>query len=30
MMPHPERAASESLANEDGKDLFNSLLNNCQ
>ena len=29
MMPHPERAASKSLANEDGKDLFNSLLNNC-
>lgn len=29
MMPHPERAADGTLANEDGLDMFRSLLNNC-
>lgn len=28
MMPHPERAADENLGNTDGRDLFESLLNN--
>lgn len=27
MMPHPERAAEDILSNEDGKQLFDSLLN---
>ena len=27
MMPHPERAADDSLKNQDGKLLFNSILN---
>jgi phosphoribosylformylglycinamidine synthase len=26
MMPHPERACSAKLGNEDGKKVFNSLL----
>jgi phosphoribosylformylglycinamidine (FGAM) synthase-like amidotransferase family enzyme len=26
MMPHPERAADANLGNEDGKALFESLL----
>jgi phosphoribosylformylglycinamidine synthase subunit PurQ / glutaminase len=29
MMPHPERAADGTLANEDGLEMFRSLLNNC-
>lgn len=29
MMPHPERAADNDLANTDGFDMFRSLLNNC-
>jgi phosphoribosylformylglycinamidine synthase I len=29
MMPHPERASDRILGNEDGKKLFESLLNNC-
>lgn len=29
MMPHPERAADESLANLDGKAMFESLLAHC-
>lgn len=29
MMPHPERAASSILSNEDGIAIFNSLLQNC-
>ena len=29
MMPHPERAASSSLNNVDGLELFHSLLSNC-
>ncbi len=29
MMPHPERASSNSLNNSDGLSLFHSLLNNC-
>ena len=29
MMPHPERAADQELANIDGKLIFESLLNNC-
>ena len=29
MMPHPERAASSSLDNVDGLELFHSLLSNC-
>lgn len=29
MMPHPERAADAQLANEDGKNLFESLLKYC-
>ena len=28
MMPHPERAADPNLGNEDGKELFLSILNN--
>jgi phosphoribosylformylglycinamidine synthase len=27
MMPHPERAADKELSNEDGKLLFESILN---
>ena len=27
MMPHPERAADPNLKNEDGKKLFESILN---
>jgi len=30
MMPHPERAADAELANEDGKEMFLSILNHCQ
>ena len=30
MMPHPERAADEELANTDGKAMFMSILENCQ
>jgi len=30
MMPHPERASDVELANEDGKEMFLSLLNHCQ
>jgi len=30
MMPHPERAADEELANTDGKDMFLSILEYCQ
>jgi len=26
MMPHPERAADKELSNQDGKLLFNSIL----
>jgi phosphoribosylformylglycinamidine synthase len=29
MMPHPERAADSALSNEDGINLFISLLNHC-
>ena len=29
MMPHPERAADHQLANEDGKEIFESLLKFC-
>jgi phosphoribosylformylglycinamidine synthase subunit PurQ / glutaminase len=29
MMPHPERAADEVLNNQDGKLIFESLLNHC-
>ncbi len=29
MMPHPERAADEELANTDGMQLLQSILNNC-
>lgn len=29
MMPHPERAADEVLANTDGQALFSSILKNC-
>jgi phosphoribosylformylglycinamidine synthase I len=29
MMPHPERAADRNLANEDGKQIFESLLKHC-
>ena len=29
MMPHPERATSYMLANEDGKKVFNHLFNIC-
>jgi phosphoribosylformylglycinamidine synthase subunit PurQ / glutaminase len=29
MMPHPERAADSALSNEDGINLFHSLLNHC-
>lgn len=29
MMPHPERAADQELANTDGKAMFESILNNC-
>jgi len=30
MMPHPERASDAELANEDGKEMFLSILNHCQ
>jgi len=30
MMPHPERAADPELANEDGKEMFLSILKHCQ
>lgn len=30
MMPHPERAADEELANTDGKEVFLSIIENCQ
>lgn len=30
MMPHPERAADEELANTDGKEMFLSILNYCE
>ena len=30
MMPHPERAADEELANEDGRAMFESVLAHCQ
>ena len=30
MMPHPERAADNELANMDGKAMFESILANCQ
>jgi phosphoribosylformylglycinamidine synthase len=30
MMPHPERAADEELANTDGKAMFLSIIENCQ
>lgn len=30
MMPHPERAADQELANEDGKAMFLSILEYCQ
>lgn len=30
MMPHPERAADEELANTDGRDIFLSILEHCQ
>lgn len=30
MMPHPERAADSELANEDGKDMFLSILQYCE
>ena len=30
MMPHPERAADAALANEDGKEMFESILKYCQ
>ena len=29
MMPHPERAADHQLSNEDGKEIFESLLKFC-
>lgn len=29
MMPHPERAADQQLANMDGLAIFNSILNHC-
>ena len=29
MMPHPERAADQELANIDGKAMFESILNHC-
>lgn len=29
MMPHPERAADEELANTDGAEMFRSILNHC-
>ena len=28
MMPHPERAADQELSNQDGRGLFESILNN--
>ena len=28
MMPHPERAADQKLSNQDGRELFESILNN--
>ncbi len=30
MMPHPERAADAELSNEDGKEMFLSILKHCQ
>ena len=27
MMPHPERAADQNLSNQDGRGLFESILN---
>jgi phosphoribosylformylglycinamidine (FGAM) synthase-like amidotransferase family enzyme len=30
MMPHPERAADEELANTDGKEMFLSILEYCK
>lgn len=30
MMPHPERAADEALANEDGRAFFESILAHCK
>ena len=30
MMPHPERASDDELANTDGKDMFLSILEYCQ
>lgn len=30
MMPHPERAADEELANTDGKAMLRSIIENCQ
>ncbi len=30
MMPHPERAADKELANEDGLEMFKSILEYCQ
>jgi phosphoribosylformylglycinamidine synthase len=30
MMPHPERAADEELANTDGKEMFLSILAHCK
>lgn len=30
MMPHPERAADAELANEDGAEMFRSILRHCQ
>jgi len=30
MMPHPERAADPELANEDGAEMFRSILNHCK
>ena len=30
MMPHPERAADEALANQDGRAFFESILANCK
>lgn len=29
MMPHPERAADQELANTDGAEMFRSILNHC-
>ena len=30
MMPHPERASDKELANEDGAEMFRSILKHCQ